>query len=113
VWEHYLHTQGGRVCDPLYNSTTPIRRKAWKPEDLRGSEGGGDHSVVADTDRWTDADTFLSWEDQANTSPPIPSFRLNQGQDFVPCQIRDAQGNLWPAKWTCLDRGDDTYVAGI
>jgi hypothetical protein len=95
----------------------PYQKESLKAEEIqcsaRGSEGGGDHSIVPDTDGWTDADMFLSWEDQVNTSPPIPSFRLNQGQDFVPCQIKDAQGNLWPAKWTCLDQGDDTYVAGI
>jgi hypothetical protein len=68
-----------------------------------GAEGGGDSSIVTDTNGWTDADTFLSWEDQANASPPIPGFRLNQGSDFIPCQIKDAQGNLWPAKWTRLD----------
>jgi hypothetical protein len=79
----------------------------------RGVEGGRDSSIVTDTDGWTDADTFLSWEDQANASPPIPGFQLNQGSDFIPCQIKDTQGNLWPAKWTRLDQGDDTYVAGI
>jgi hypothetical protein len=91
-----------------------IRTLSQKTEkDIRICDRGGDHSVVPDTDRWMDADTFLSWEDQANASPPIPGFRLNQRKDFIPCQIKDAQGNLWPEKWTCLDWGDDTYVAGI
>jgi hypothetical protein len=95
----------------------PYSKKSSQAEEIHcssgGAEGRGDPSYVTDTDRWTDADTFLSWEDQANASPPIPGFRLNQGCDFIPCQIQDAQGNLWPAKWTCLDWGDDTYVAGI
>jgi hypothetical protein len=99
---------------PLYH---PYAKKGPETSEVhrptRGVEGGGDLSTVADTDGWTDADTFLSWEDQANTSPPIPGFRLNCGADFIPCQIQDAQGNMWPAKWTRLDRGDDTYVAGI
>jgi hypothetical protein len=45
VWEHYLHTQGGRVRNPLYPSTTPTQRKAQKPrryttrlEELREEE---------------------------------------------------------------------------
>jgi hypothetical protein len=99
---------------PLFH---PYPKKDSKAKEVhgspRGSEGRGDPSAVTDTEGWTDADTFLSWEDQANASPPIPSFRLNQGSDFIPCQIQDAQGNMWPAKWTRLDRGDDTYVAGI
>jgi hypothetical protein len=113
-----LPTHSGRP-----NSRSPVRRyhpyqkESPKAEEVQcsagGTQGGGDPSTVTDTDGWTDADTFLSWEDQANASPPIPGFRLNQGQDFVPCQIKDAQDNLWPAKWTRLDRGDDTYVAGI
>jgi hypothetical protein len=85
----------------------PYSEKSSQAEEIhyssRRAEGRGDPSHVTDTDGWTDADMFLSWEDQANASPPIPSFRLNQGCDFIPCQIRDAQGNLWPAKWTCLD----------
>jgi hypothetical protein len=99
---------------PLYH---PYAKKSSETSEVhcatRGVEGGGDLGTVTDTDGWTDADTFLSWEDQANASPPIPGFRLNCGQDFIPCQIQDAQGNMWPAKWTRLDRGDDTYVAGI
>jgi hypothetical protein len=31
VWEHYLRTQGGRVRDPLYPSSTPTQRKTRKP----------------------------------------------------------------------------------
>jgi hypothetical protein len=99
---------------PLFH---PYPKKDSKAKEVhgspRGSEGRGDLGTVTDTDGWTDADTFLSWEDQANASPPIPGFRLNQGWDFIPCQIQDAQGNIWPAKWTRLDRGDDTYIAGI
>jgi hypothetical protein len=95
----------------------PYPKKSPKAEEVylqaRGSDRGGDNSAIPDTNRWTDADTFLSWEDQANTAPPLPGFRLNQGNDFVPCQIKDAQGNLWPAKWTCLDQANDTYIAGI
>jgi hypothetical protein len=30
-WDHYLCTQGGRLCNPLYNATTPTRRKVKKP----------------------------------------------------------------------------------
>jgi hypothetical protein len=99
---------------PLYHPYTKKSLETLKIHYSSGGvEGGGDLGTVTDTDGWTDADTFLSWEDQANASPPIPSFRLNQGSDFIPCQIKDAQGNLWLAKWTRLDRGDDTYVAGI
>jgi hypothetical protein len=29
-WDHYLRTQGGRLRDPLYNATTPTRRKVKK-----------------------------------------------------------------------------------
>jgi hypothetical protein len=89
---------------PLYH---PYPKKCSKAQEVHcspgGAEGGGDLGTVTDTNGWMDADMFLSWEDQANTSPPIPGFRLNQGSDFIPCQIKDAQGNLWPAKWTCLD----------
>jgi hypothetical protein len=99
---------------PLFH---PYPKKDSKAKEVhgspRGTEGRGDLGTVTDTDGWTDADTFLSWEDQANASPPIPGFRLNCGRDFIPCQIQDAQGNMWPAKWTRLDRGDDTYIAGI
>jgi hypothetical protein len=31
VWEHYLCTQGGRVRNPLYPSTTPTQRQTRKP----------------------------------------------------------------------------------
>jgi hypothetical protein len=31
VWEHYLRTQGGQIRDPLYDATTPTRRRVRKP----------------------------------------------------------------------------------
>jgi hypothetical protein len=93
-----------RSSVPLFH---PYPKKDSKAKEVhgspQGSEGRGDLGTVTDTDGWTDADTFLSWEDQANTSPPIPGFRLNEGRNFIPCQIQDAQGNLWQAKWTRLD----------
>jgi hypothetical protein len=36
VWEHYLRTQGGRVRDPRYPSTTPTQRKTRKPRRYTG-----------------------------------------------------------------------------
>jgi hypothetical protein len=45
VWEHYLRTQGGRIRDPLYDATTPTKRRVRKPrkynarpEELREEE---------------------------------------------------------------------------
>jgi hypothetical protein len=45
VWEHYLCTQGGRTRNPLYDATTPTKRKVRKPrrytaqpEELREEE---------------------------------------------------------------------------
>jgi hypothetical protein len=65
---------------PLYH---PYSKKGSEAPEIHcstgGVEGRGDPGTITDTDGWTDADTFLSWEDQANHLSPISGFRLNQG----------------------------------
>jgi hypothetical protein len=75
--------------------------------------GTGAGGTNTDADNWSYVDQVCTWQDYENLAPPQPGFHLNKGADYVPCQIRDDQGILWPAKWTHINKTDDTHVVGI
>jgi hypothetical protein len=110
------HTRGTSARSSL-QCHHPYQKKGQEAEEVcqhpGGSMGAGAGSTNTDADDWSYVDQVCTWQDYENLTPPQPGFCLNQGADYVPCQIRDDQGVLWPAKWTCIDKTDDTHVVGI
>ena len=82
------------------------------PSHTGAAVGGGDPSADRDAGNW-DADPPTTWDAYVCRTPPPPGFNVNWGNNYIPYHIKDAEGTMWPAKYTRRLYGDDPYVEGL
>ena len=84
---------------------------------LRGDTGGvsspGAASTNGPADEWEEADPGLTWEDYG-PRPKVPKgYKLNEGADYIPFDIRLPSGEMKLAQYVKVEYGKDPLVYGM
>ena len=84
---------------------------------LRGDTGGvsspGAASTNGPANEWEEADPGLTWEDYG-PRPKVPKgYKLNEGADYIPFDIRLPSGEMKLAQYVKVEYGKDPLVYGM
>jgi hypothetical protein len=99
------------VTNPL-RTHPPLATAHGEPIVLRDRSGGRPGETPHLITNFPPSEARVPLQPRATPPPPI-GFRENSGHDYVPFQIADVHGRLWPARWTQVVMADDPYVMGF
>ena len=60
-----------------------------------------------------EADQGTTWEDYGPRPQVLEGYKLNEGADYVPFDIRLPSGEMKPAKYIKLEYGEDPLIYGM
>ena len=78
--------------------------------DTRGTPSPGTDGIDGPTDKWEVANEGITWEDYGPRPQVLQGYKLNEGADYVPFDIRLPSGKMKPAKYIKLEYGEDPLV---
>ena len=81
--------------------------------DTGGAPPPGAASTDGPADEWEEADPGVTWEDYG-PRPQVPEgYKLNEGADYIPFDIRLPSGEMKPAKYVKVEYSEDPLVYGM
>ena len=79
----------------------------------RRAPSPGADGIDGPADKWAEADQGTTWEDYGPRPQVLEGYKLNEGADYVPFDIRLPSGEMKPAKYIKLEYGEDPLIYGM
>ena len=73
----------------------------------------GADGIDGPADEWAEADQGTTWEDYGPRPQVLKGYKLNEGADYVPFDIRLPSGEMKPTKYIKLEYGEDPLIYGM